>query len=190
MAGTLLDFTTDSSEHPYPIFTRKRSKIIQPPLQHVEEDQENLGDVRAETHKLLKMINPAKKNNLVIRSVSQHLYSCVGMIFCNRRTWIDPDNLFDLLTEDGYTRVNNLQVLSVGDVAVYCSFGLPRHVGVVTYIYYGSETKRKGIVNVRVLSKWGYAGEVEHFVNDVPDICGKLDSYWSDRTPDEVSRPR
>lgn len=189
MAGTLLDFKTDSSDHPYPIFTRKRSKIIQPPLKHVEEDQANLGDVRAETHKLIKHIDSAKNNNLVIRSVSQHLYSCVGMIFCNRRTWIDPDNLIDILTDDGYKKLTEEQKLSVGDVALYCSHGKPRHIGLVTYIHYGDESKRQGVLNVRVLSKWGYAGEVEHFVNDVPGLCGKLDSYWSDRIPDEVAPP-
>ena len=171
-----------TDEHPRPIFTRSGWTIPQPPPDEVEEAQKDLGNVRNDTRKLKDMIRPTKLDSLIIRSVSQHLYSCVGMIFSNRRTWIDPDLLFRILTEDGYTKLTDKDRLSIGDLALYVLREKPVHIGVVTQV-----SKANGsIIDTRVLSKWGRAGEVEHSVNDVPDFCGRLHSYWSERVPDEA----
>lgn len=178
----LLDFSNDTDSHPYPIFARSQWEIPQPPPSHVEEDQQNLGDVRDDTCNLIKLLHHSKRQSLVIRSVSQHLYSCVGMVFANRRTWLNPDKLLRILKEDGYTRVTDHSRLSIGDVALYAYKNKPIHVGLVTKVDLGLEQ----LIDVRVLSKWGYVGEVEHYVHHVPDFCGNFDSYWSEREPDDV----
>lgn len=172
----------ETNDHSRPIFARSGWLIPQPASHEVEEAQQDLGDVRSETRKLRDLIRPVKRQSLVIRSVSQHLYSCVGMIFSNRRAWIDPDSLFRILTEDGYTELRDEGRLSIGDLALYVLRERPVHIGVVTQVY-----KVNGrTINTRVLSKWGRAGEVEHSVNDVPDFCGRLHSFWSERVPDDV----
>lgn len=172
----------ESTNHPRPIFARSGWEIPQPPPDEVEEAQKDLGDVREATRKLRGLIRPVKRQSLSIRSVSQHLYSCVGMVFANRRAWIDPDSLYIILREDGYTELTDTARLRIGDVALYVMCGKPVHVGVVTQVYYENES----LLGTKVLSKWGRAGEVEHFVHDVPDFCGKLKSYWSERVPDDV----
>lgn len=172
----------ETDDHPRPIFARSGWKILQPPPDEVEEAQKDLGDVRNDTHKLKELIRPVKLQSLIIRSVSQHLYSCVGMVFSNRRAWIDPDSLLRILAEDGYTKLTDKDRLSIGDLALYFLRGKPVHIGVVTQVY-----KVNGsTIGTRVLSKWGRAGEVEHSANDVPDFCGRLHSYWSERVPEDV----
>ena len=125
----------EPSDHPRPIFARSGWMIPQPPPDEVEEAQNDLGDVRKDTRNLRDMIRPVKLDSLIIRSVSQHLYSCVGMIFSNRRAWIDPDSLFRILTEDGYTKLTDKDRLSIGDLALYVLREKPVHIGVVTQIY-------------------------------------------------------
>lgn len=171
-----------TNDHPRPIFTRSGWKIPQPPPDEVEEAQKQLGDVRDNTRKLKNLIRPVKRHSLCVRSVSQHLYSCVGMIFSNRRAWIDPDSLFQILTEDGYTKLTDEDKLSIGDLALNVWLEKPVHVGVVTQV----NRVNGRTINSRVLSKWGRAGEIEHSVNDVPDFCGRLHSYWSERLPEDV----
>lgn len=181
----LFDPEYESTDHPRPIFARSGWKIPQPPPSEVEEAQKDLGDVRDDTRRLRELIRPVKRQSLSIRSVSQHLYSCVGMIFSNRRAWIDPDSLYRILTEDGYTKLIDGDRLSIGDLALYVLREKPVHIGVVTQV----SKANGGIIDTRVLSKWGRAGEVEHSVNDVPDFCGRLHSYWSERVPEDVSTP-
>lgn len=171
-----------TEEHPRPIFTRSGWPIPQPSPEEVEEAQKDLGDVRKDTRRLRNMIRPVKLDSLITRSVSQHLYSCVGMVFSNRRAWIDPESLFQILTEDGYTRLTVEDSLSIGDLALYVFGEKPVHIGIVTQVYKVNDNT----INTRVLSKWGRAGEVEHSLHDVPDFCGQWHSYWSERVPEDV----
>ena len=148
----------------------------------VETAQQDLGDVGHNTRRLISLLRPAKRGSLVVRSVSPHLYSCAGMIFANRRTWLDIDDILHILREDGYSRLRDDQSLSIGDIALYAMAGRPSHVGLVTQLH----RSKGGILNVRLLSKWGRGGEIEHDVRDVPDFCGTLESYWSERVPPDV----
>ena len=115
---------------------------------------------------------------LTIRSVSAHLYNCVGMVFANRRAWIDVVFLRQILSHDGYHQVE-VEELHVGDVVVYTLDNSPVHVGLITCVY----PKLGSITNIRVLSKWGKDGEVEHGLSDVPSRLGQPSEYWSERTP-------
>ncbi len=124
----------DNAEHPYPIFTRSGWEIPQPTIDEVDQAQQDLGDVRADTRKLLGLLRQVNWQGNIVRSVSQHLYSCVGMVFANRRAWIEPDSLHRILREDGYTKLTNVENLSVGDVVLYHLQGKPVHVGVVTEV--------------------------------------------------------
>lgn len=178
----LINFDEDSEVHPRPIYARSGWVIPQPHPSELEEVQQDLGDVRSETRRLIKLMRPIKQQGLVIRSVPQHIYSCVGVVFANRRAWIDPDKLVKILREDGYTKITDKQKLWVGDVVLYYMLGKPVHVGVVTKIIRSDGAT----IDVRVLSKWGRVGEVEHNVHNVPEFCGKVDSYWSERVSDDA----
>ena len=112
-----------------------------------------------------------------VRSVSEHPYDCVGMIFSNRRAWIGTDNIYDILKNDGYYRISESQ-LSVGDIAVYSAHDECTHIGMITQVQVV-----KGIRDIRVLSKWGFAGEFEHNLHTVPRNLGVASEYWTERTP-------
>ena len=181
----LLDFSSPSEDHPRPIYARSGWKIPQPPLSHIEEEIENMRDVHDETRRCIRLMQPRKRASLAVRSVSQHLYSCVGMVFANRRAWLEIDQILRILHEDGYSRVVDHRTIVRGDVVLYCDrvTGKPAHVGIVTQI---DRVDGSVLKNVRVLSKWGRAGEVEHSVQDVPDFCGVPHSYWSERVAPDV----
>ena len=123
------------------------------------------------------------KTGLKIRSVSAHLYDCVGMVFANRRTWIDVQHLGAILSNDGYYRVQ-LEELTAGDVVVYSRDNSYEHVGVVACVH----PSLGKIPNIRVLSKWGKDGEVEHGLMDVPFYLGEPTEYWSERAPHDIGQ--
>ena len=59
---------------------------------------------------------------LTTRSLSLHPYNCVGMIFANRRAWIDIDIIEQLLDEDGYQTITRDQIV-IGDLVLYKKSG-------------------------------------------------------------------
>lgn len=168
--------------HPRPVYARSGAEIPQPTERELEMERHLLGDVRSNTIRLLNMLKPAKHRSLVVRSVSAHPYNCAGLVFSHRRAWIDITSVLWILHHDGYRLVADSAQLLVGDIALYAFGGEPNHVGLVTHV----QRSHGAILNVRVLSKWGYGGEVEHDVHDVPDLCGRLDSYWSERVALDV----
>lgn len=171
-----------NERHPRPIYARSGAEIPQPTEPEIEMERRLLGDVRSNTVQLYGMMRPTKQRSLVVRSVSEHPYNCVGLVFANRRAWIDITRLLWILRHDGYSLVADSSRLMVGDIALYAYGGDPKHVGLVTQV----KRSHGAVLNVRVLSKWGYGGEVEHDVHDVPDLCGRLDSYWSERVALDV----
>ncbi len=114
----------------------------------------------------------------VERSLSSE-YNCMGMVFAARRTWVDPDQLGNILRGDGYRRIREESELTVGDIVVYRNrSGSASHVGVITSIgLYGSDGTRQ----VVVLSQWGYDGEYFHEIDDVNPRLGEPADYWTDR---------
>lgn len=114
-----------------------------------------------------------------VRSLSS-AYNCMGMVFANRRTWIDPDNFRMIMEDDGYRRVPDESELRIGDVVVYRGEnGDVSHVGIVTEIRTNvAQASRE----VFVLSQWGAYGEYFHRVDDVSPWLGKPQEYWTERT--------
>ena len=174
----LIDFDEDSDEHPQPLFACSGWRIPQPPPSWAKGEQLNPEKMKFETTKTIKLMRDKKQSSIKIRSVSTHVYSCVSMIFSSRRTWIDINHIYDIFREDRYTMVPESS-LSPGDVVLYTDGRKPSHVGLVTRVFHTSGR----VINVRVLSKWGYVGEIEHNVDDVPDTLGFRDSFWSERIP-------
>lgn len=166
-----------------PVFTRNGWEIPQPnPLVLDKYNQtENL--VRIQTVALVKELLFKGKTGLAIRSVSSHMYDCVGMIFANRRAWIDIEHVSKILSNDGYKPIAK-DNLVVGDVVVYTLDKKRVHVGLVTRVF----PNIGNIPIIRVLSKWGKHGEVEHRLEDVPYYLGKPSEFWSERVPHEIGQ--
>lgn len=106
-------------------------------------------------------------------------YNCMGMVFANRRVWIDPDWLGMILADDGYSRVRDERELQPGDVVVYrSSAGAVSHVGLVAEV---KPNLREGTWEVQVLSQWGSTGEYFHRVDDLSPALGHFSGYWTER---------
>lgn len=106
-------------------------------------------------------------------------YNCLGMVFANRRTWIDPEQLELILSEDGYRRVIDERELQLGDVVVYRNTaGAAVHVGIVTTV---TSILHPASWEVWVLSQWGAAGEYFHRVDYVHPLLGTPSEYWTER---------
>lgn len=118
-----------------------------------------------------------KHATLALRSLSSS-YNCVGMLFASRRTWVEPDHLGTILREDGFRKIAVSEVV-LGDIVVYrdASGGFA-HVGLVL-----SKTPdvEHASWKVSVLSQWGIDGEYFHDANDVPDLLGTPQEYWTER---------
>ncbi len=166
-----------------PVFARSGWEVPQPNPLVLEKHQLPEDLIRIRTVSLVDDLTRKGKTGLRIRSVSEHLYDCVGMIFSNRRAWININHIHQLLTEDGYATIT-LDQLAVGDVVVYRLDGRPIHVGLVTYVH----PSVGNIANIRVLSKWGKFGEVEHRMDDVPDLCGEPSEFWSEKAPHDIGQ--
>lgn len=134
--------------------------------------------MRQRTDSLLVEMARKHKRITRVRSVSTYLYNCVGMIFANRRAWIEIDVLDDILKEDGYTKVT-LQQLEAGDIVSYAYDRAPAHVGLVTHV----DRFEGEVAGVTVLSKWGKDAEILHPMNAVPARFGMPSDFWSERTP-------
>lgn len=168
----------DDDEQQKPIFARSGWEIPQPHLDEIRSENRNqsIELMRIRTQALLDSMARNHKQNLKLRSLSPFMYNCVGMIFCNRRAWINIDHIYDILKEDGYTKIPPENAM-VGDVVVYTQNDIPSHVGLVTTVH----ESVGNILNMRVLSKWGKDGEIEHHLEDVPQFCGQPTAYYSEK---------
>ena len=166
-----------------PVFARTGWEIPQPNPLVLKDHRLSESLIRIRTTELIDDLGKKGKSSLRIRSVSEHLYDCVGMIFASRRAWIDIKHVKRILTEDGYNSIKRDE-LSVGDVVVYTIENRRMHVGLVTSI----QPNIGNIPNIRVLSKWGKFGEVEHRIEDVPYWCGVPSEYWSERVPHDIGQ--
>jgi hypothetical protein len=97
-------------------------------------------------------------------------YSCAGMIFANRRAWVESDVLEWLLDQDEYVEVTRPEV---GDLIVYSKNEVMTHVGLIVE---RSVDVERAEWRVSVLSQWGQDGEYVHAASHVP-----ADNFGSDR---------
>lgn len=163
-------------EHPKPIYARSGWEIPQPNPNDIHAERQSQTLVRIRTTSLIDDMTRSSKRKLKIRSLSSYMYNCVGMIFANRRAWIDIGQIYDILREDGYNKIP-LEQLDLGDVVLYTFYNKPSHIGLVTVVH----PMIGQIPTIRVLSKWGRDGEIEHHYEDVPFNCGSPHSYWSEK---------
>jgi len=161
-----------------PVFARNGQEIPQPNPLVLQKYQQNQELVRIQTEALIDEMLAKGKTGLSIRSVSSYLYDCVGMVFANRRAWIDIEHIYEILTNDGYHLISK-DNLVVGDVVVYTLDKKRVHVGLVTRVH----PNIGSIPNARVLSKWGKHGEIEHRLEDVPYYLGRPSEFWSEKVP-------
>ncbi len=164
-----------------PVFARSGWEIPQPDPEILRQHQQSEDLVRIRTVEAVDAVSQSAESKAEIRSVSNHLYDCVGMVFANRRAWIDIQHLGEILRNDGYYRVRRDE-LTAGDIVVYSRDKSYEHVGVVTSVH----PSLGNIPNIRVLSKWGKVGEVEHGLADVPYYLGEPSEFWSERVPHDI----
>jgi cell wall-associated NlpC family hydrolase len=104
----------------------------------------------------------------------------MGLVFASRRTWIDPEHLYQILADDEYQQLGGVAEAQPGDVVVYRgSDGQPSHVGIIwerNLIVPGQQEDP-----VKVLSQWGADGEYLHDLSDVPLLLGTATEFWTDR---------
>jgi hypothetical protein len=115
--------------------------------------------------------------NIILRSLSNYPYNCVGMIFASRRAWIEIDYVYKILIEDEYRQIQRNEVRQ-GDVVLYKDeTGEPSHVALIMML------DRIGQhLSIQVMSKWGNDPEFVHFEENVPSLLGVPTEYWTDRS--------
>ena len=149
--------------------TRKRNQV---------PNEQRLPRVRASMEAACNYVLQSYPNARV-RSLSS-VYNCMGMVFASRRTWVSPEHLDMILTDDEYKPIDDIGDLQRGDVVVYRdNQGEATHVGIVANVH---PTLDNGQPQVTVLSQWGADGEYLHPLNDINPRLGNPSDYWTDRT--------
>lgn len=105
-------------------------------------------------------------------------YNCIGMVFANRRTCIEPEEVPMILEEDGYAQVAQAAAVVAGDVVVYEADGEISHVAMVVS---NEPNLADGTSKIRVLSQWGFDGEYFHDYRDVHPSYGAPVRFYSER---------
>ncbi len=172
---TLLPFDDDPRK---PVYARSGWEITLPAYAEylALTEYQTEGDIQRRTDSVINTLAGKNKRILNVRSISPYLYNCVGMVFACRRAWIHIDEIYNILRNDGYVEISFSHVES-GDIVVYTRNGKPEHVGLVTFV----RRNRITIDSVSVLSKWGKDGEIEHYLNSVPEIFGQPAEFWSEK---------
>jgi hypothetical protein len=107
-------------------------------------------------------------------------YNCVGLVAASRRTWVDPEHIVKILTDDGYRQLPRPEDAEAGDVVVYHDpAGEPCHVGIVVTKNLAVAGESRDLLTV--LSKWGADGEYLHDLTKLPSVLGRPAQYWTDR---------
>lgn len=102
-------------------------------------------------------------------------YDCHGYTFTGGETWINNDQVDQILNDNGYSAVMQP---TVGDVIAYRdSQGEITHTGIVREV----QASADGTTDVTVESKWGRLGRYEHAPGDVPPGYGTPQYYHTDR---------
>ena len=131
-------------------------------------------EMKAKKDIIMSSRRPSASN----RSLSS-VYNCMGLVFASRRTWIWPDYLDMILTDDEYNLVGSTREVRPGDVVVYRDqSGSVSHVGLVSDVHVNVA---KATWDITVLSQWGEYGEYFHELDDVNPRLGEATEYWTDR---------
>lgn len=101
-------------------------------------------------------------------------YNCHGLTFASRRTQISNSaEVRKILKDDGYEQIDPKLILP-GDVVLYINTinASIDHSGVVVDVQ-----PNMAVMNPKILSKWGNAHEVIHYVRDCPYPNTRLEYY-------------
>ena len=172
----LREYDPELANHPerrLVAYTRSGWPITVPRFDRADRipSREHSGLVRIRTTALLDLMRGNDKKNLEIRSLSEDKYNCVGMIFCSRKADVDIKHIDEILTQDGYNVTEREKVVA-GDLVLYTFANKYSHVGIVSYV---------SRLDLRVISKWGKDGEVEHEYRDVPFHLGEPAYFYTTR---------
>jgi hypothetical protein len=102
--------------------------------------------------------------DVVQRTEMSSIYNCHGLTFASRRTRIiDLRAVQQILSDDNWVEVSDMNSILPGDIVVYSSEeGEPNHSGIVVEMLN---------LNVpKICSKWGSAGEYIHLLSDCPNL--------------------
>ena len=158
---------SEQDRQSFPVYTRRVRRI--PNERRQEQNPQRL---RA----AFEMFS--KRLSVRLRSATG-VYSCVGLVFASRRTWIDIDHVDWILTEDEYVRIEDQTKIVPGDLILYRnSRGEPTHIGVL--IRRKEDIEAAGF-KMTILSQWGSDGEYTHDINDVPELLGYPSEFYSER---------
>lgn len=109
-------------------------------------------------------------------------YNCLGMVFASRRTAIEPEHFELIASDDGYSPIVDDALAKVGDIVAYnTTDGVLLHTALIVDV---ARNVREAKIMIRVLSQFGYDGEYEHDVDDVPAYFKELGftrTIWTER---------
>ena len=99
------------------------------------------------------------------RTAELPFYNCHGLVFASRRTWItESQTLSQIIHEDGYVEITNLDEVQAGDILVYYDEkGDYTHSAIVV-----TRPTAERLRVPTVLSKWASYCEVIHHANYGP----------------------
>jgi hypothetical protein len=106
-------------------------------------------------------------------------YNCIGMVFANRRTCIEPDEVPMILRDDEYVEVPRPADVMPGDLVIYEKEA--DEVSHVAVVVSNDPNLADGGSVIRVLSQWGSDGEYLHDYKDVPPLLGSPVRFYSER---------
>ena len=113
----------------------------------------------------------------------ESIYNCMGLVFANRRTAIEPEYFDMIVSDDGYKKLSTLEEAIIGDVFAFRDRdNLIAHVGILL-----EKSKIGSSTIMKILSQWGKDGEYVHSYDQWPkgiDIHGGIQSIeaWTQRT--------
>ena len=107
-------------------------------------------------------------------------YNCIGMIFANRRTCIEPEHVPMILSDDRYVEVRAPADVKPGDLVIYHEPSTA-DVSHVALVVSNTAKLENGSSLIIVLSQWGSHGEYFHDYRDVPEALGRPDQFYSER---------
>lgn len=110
--------------------------------------------------------------DVTIRSQPSTVYNCHGLSFASRRCWVpQPSDIKDILQDDGYERIQQIQDVLPGDTVIYIDDDTIEHSGLVV------SKPEAPFYSPLIVSKWGKFGEVIHRDRQCP-YAGMIIHYF------------
>ena len=115
-----------------------------------------------------------KYSEAIYRTGLIPIYNCHGFVFASRRTAINNNSdIIKILKDDKYIIIEDVSNVIPGDIVIYKDrrSGDIEHSAVVI-------EKPNELMQAKVISKWGKAFEVIHFINNCPYSLDTYKEYY------------